>query len=66
MSASLQVTVVREDTQRLQAEAAGLRRALQDAELDMQRMSVSHKREVEEKLEVGHRRCPMELFPPLN
>ena len=66
MSASLQVTNVREDAQRLQAEAAGLRRALQDAELDMQRMSVSHKREVAEKLEVCHRRCLMELLPPLN
>lgn len=63
MSASLQVTAVREDTQRLQAEAAGLRRALQDAELDMQRMSVSHKSEIAEKLEVCHRRCLMEWNP---
>lgn len=55
-----------EDAQRLQGEAAGLRRALQDAELDMQRMSVSHKSEAEENLKVRHRRCLMERSTSLN
>ena len=65
-NASLQATPVHGDAQRLQAEAAGLRRALQDAELDMQRMSVLHKREAEENLKVRHRRCLMERTTPLN
>lgn len=39
--------------QRLHNEAAGLRRALQDAELEMQRMTETHRRELEDAAKVS-------------
>ena len=40
------------NVERLRAESASLRRALQDAELEIQHMTVAHQRQVQEMLKV--------------
>lgn len=42
------------DVERLRAESASLRRALQDAELEIQHMSDAHQKQVQELLAVTH------------
>lgn len=48
----VQAMTAAEDVQRLQAEASSLRRALQDAELEMQHMTVAHQSEMQQLLKV--------------
>ena len=59
----MQVTAEYMDSQRLHEEAASLRHALQDAELEMQRMIDLHRRELEDAAKVISQhirpiRCP--------
>ncbi len=42
------------DVVRLRAESASLRRALQDAELEIQHMTVAHDQQVQDMLKVTH------------
>ncbi len=61
----MQVAAEYKDLQRLHDEAASLRHALQDAELEMQRMTDTHRRELEDAAKVTSQhirpiRCPLE------
>ena len=42
------------DVERLRAESASLRRALQDAELEIQHMTLAHQNQLQEMLKVSH------------
>lgn len=42
------------EVDRLHAESASLRRALQDAELEIQHMTEAHQKQVQELLKVAH------------
>ena len=59
----MQVAAEYNDPQRLHDEAAGLRRALQDAELEMQRMTDTHRAELEDAAKVISQRVRPTCFP---